>query len=360
MRGIEQDQGNLFSYVQLENRVPAKHPLRKIRELADQALKAMDAKLGERYSTEGRPSIPPEKLIKASLLQSLYGIRSERQLMEQMDYNLLFRWFVGLGIDGKVWTPESFSMNRERLFDSGLTAEFFERILDQARKRNLLSTEHFAVDGTLVKAWASQKSFRPKDEPKGDGPQDPGNNGVDFHDQKRGNDTHESKTDGEARSFCKSKGSGSQLCYMGHALMENRNGLVVDCETTLATGTAEREAAKTMVERSCPGKKRITLAADKGYDANEFIGELRELNVTPHVSLKESKKNREVDGRTTRHPGYAVSLRKRKLIEQAFGWMKSAACLRQVKVRGRAKVDGVFRMAMCAYNLVRMSNLCPA
>lgn len=358
MRGIEQDQGSLFSYVQLDDRIPVNHPLRKIREIADKALKSMDSKLSERYSDTGRPSIPPEKIIKASLLQALYGIRSEIQLMEQMDYNLLFRWFVGLGIDGKVWTPESFSTNRTRLFDSGLTGDFFEAILAQAKKRDLVSKEHFSVDGTLIKAWASQKSVRPKGEDKDDGPKDPDNNGVDFRGEKRSNETHESKTDPEARIYRKSKAGESMLCFMGHALMENRNGLVVDCAATNASGTGERDAAKEMLERRTNPSQQVTVAADKGYDANEFIKDLRTLKVTPHVALKESKNNGVIDGRTTRHQGYAVSLRKRKLIEQVFGWVKSAACVRQLKVRGMEKVEGAFTMVLSAYNLVRMSNLC--
>ena len=360
MRGIEQDQGSLFSYVQLEDRIPVSHPLRKIRVIADKALKSMDSRLSERYSVHGRPSIPPEKIIKASLLQTLYGIRSEIQLMEQMDYNLLFRWFVGIGIDGKAWTPESFSTNRIRLFDSGLTGEFFEAILAQAKKKNLVSNEHFAVDGTLIKAWASQKSFRPKDEDKNDRPNDPDNNGVDFRGEKRSNETHESKTDPDARIYRKSKAGESMLCYMEHALMENRNGLVVDCTVTNASGTGERDAAKEMLERRTNPAQQVTVAADKGYDANEFIEDLRNLKVTPHIALKESKNNGVIDGRTTRHQGYAISLRKRKLIEQIFGWVKSAACVRQLKVRGMEKVEGAMTMILSAYNLVRMSNLCEA
>jgi transposase len=358
MRGIDLNQGSLFSYVQLEERIPPTHPLRKIRIIADKALQSMNSKLSERYSANGRPSIPPEKIIKASLLQTLYGIRSEIQLMEQMEYNLLFRWFVGLGVDGKIWTPESFSTNRTRLFDSGLTAQFFNAILAQAKKKKLVSKEHFAVDGTLIKAWASQKSICPKSEEKNNEPKDPGNNGIDFRGEKRSNDTHESKTDPDARMFRKSKGSESMICFMGHALMENRNGLVVDCETTKATGMAEREATLEMLTRRKNKSQKVTLAADKGYDANEFTNEIRNLKVTPHIALKDSKKNGNIDKRTTRHKGYAISIRKRKKIEQIFGWIKSAGCLRQLKVRGMEKVKGAMTMAFSAYNIIRMSNLC--
>ena len=358
MRGVEQNQGSLFSYVQLEDRIPAKHPLRKIREFADKALRSMDARLAERYSNCGRPSIPPEKLIKASLLQLFYGIRSETQLMEQMDYNLLFRWFVGLGTDGQVWTPESFSMNRKRLFDEGLTAEFFKAILEQAKAKNLVSSEHFAVDGTLLKAWASQKSVRPKDEKKDEGPRDPGNDGVDFHGEKRSNATHASTTDPDARMYRKSAGAESMLCHMGHAQMENRNGLVVNCEVTAADGHGETDAATSMLGDRDKTSQKVTLAADKGYDTREFRETLEAMNVEPHIALKGRVNHSDDTKRIAQSEGYKISLRKRKLVEQVFGWVKSAACLRQVKIRGRAKVKGLFTMAMSAFNLVRMSNLC--
>lgn len=360
MRGVEQDQGSLFSFVQLEDRIPAKHPLRKIRDLADKALRSMDSRLSERYSAFGRPSIPPEKLIKASLLQLFYGIRSETQLMEQMDYNLLFRWFVGLGTDGRVWTPESFSTNRERLFDEGLTTDFFNAILEQAKARNLVSGEHFAVDGTLLKAWASQKSVRPKDETKDDGPRDPGNDGVDFRGEKRSNATHASTTDPDARMYRKSAGAESMLCHMGHAQMENRHGLVVNCEVTAADGRGETDAAIAMLGDRDASSPKVTLAADKGYDTREFRENLDARNVEPHIALKGRIRHEESVQQVAQGEGYKISLRKRKLVEQVFGWVKSAACLRQLKIRGRAKVKGLFAMAMSAYNLVRMSNLCGA
>ena len=355
MRGTKNTQPVLFSYVDIEDRIPANHPLREIRQIADVALRSMDNTLDSRYSTFGRPSIPPESLIKALLLQILYGIRSEIQLIEQLQYNLLFRWFVDLGIDDKVWTPESFSMNRNRLFSGSVPTEFFDSVVAIATQRGLMSRDHFSVDGTLLKAWASQKSFRPKN-PDEDKNQDP----TDFHGQKRSNQTHASITDPDARLYKKSAGDAAQLCYMGHALMENRHGLVADCDLTHAGTKQERDSALRMVERRDRPKRRITLAGDKGYDVNDFIEGCRERNVTPHLAIRKDGRNSLIDGRTTRHEGYKISIGKRKLIEEVFGWVKSAACIRQVRLRGVELVSGLFDFAMSAYNIVRMYKIASA
>jgi transposase len=352
MRGLQNIQPVLFSYVDTEDRIPADHPIRGIKKIADKALKELNRTFNTLYSAIGRPSIPPEYLIKASLLQILYGIRSEIQLMEQMNYNLLYRWFVGIGLDEKAWTPEVFSMNRDRLFNTDVTEEFFDAILAEADKRGLLSDDHFSADGTLLKAWASQKSFRPKDE-------EPNNagNGEDFRGEKRSNATHESKTDPDARLYKKSEGSASELCFMGHVLMENRNGLVVDSGVTVAETKQEREAALEMMKRNKTPGKRVTLGGDKGYDVNDFHTECRENKITPHIAQRDDGRDTVLDGRTTRHPGYGVSIQKRKLIEQIFGWVKSAGCIRQVKIRGIPRVGALFDLALSIYNIVRMQNL---
>ena len=354
MRGKDVQQQAMFSYLSPEARVPRDHPLRPIRNMVNQALAELSGDFQAMYSREGRPSIPPEKLLRALLLQVLYTIRSERLLMEQLDYNLLFRWFVGLSMDDKVWNHSVFSKNRERFLRSDLAAAFFRRILDQAAAADLLSDEHFTVDGTLIEAWASLKSFRPKDGPP---PEGGGRNpAVDFHGEKRLNRTHASTTDPEARLFKKAKGKEAKLCFMGHVLMENRHGLVVSPHLTAATGTAEREAAVGLVE-GVPGRHRITVGADKAYDTQEFVQSLRALKAVPHVAQNCNGRKSAIDGRTTRHPGYAVSQRLRKRVEEIFGWMKTVGNFRKTRHRGEDRVGWVFTLTAAAYNLVRMRNL---
>jgi transposase len=358
MRGDERHQGAMFSYVTLEQRVPEDHPLRPIRQMVDRALGEMSGEFDGLYSTTGRPSIAPEKLLRALLIQVLYTIRSERMLMEQLNYNLLFRWFVGLEMDDPVWVPTVFSKNRDRLVSGDVARSFFEKVLDQARRLNLLSNEHFTVDGTLIEAWASQKSFQRK--PDSEAPPKPPAAGknptVDFRGQKRTNETHESRTDPDARLFRKSSTTGAVLCYMGHALMENRNGLVVDTEVSRATGKAEREMAHRMIAR-VPGGSPITVGGDKGYDAREFVGKLRAVAATPHVAQNTTGRSSAIDDRTTRHDGYGISQRKRKLIEQVFGWMKTSGGMRKTRHRGVSLVGWMFTLTAAAYNLVRIRNL---
>ena len=349
MRGNEEQQSSLFSYVSLEDRIPKRHPLRKIRKMVDEALADMSDHFDAIYSHTGRPSIPPERLLRALLIQLLHSVRSERLLMEQLEYNLLFRWFVGLGIDDKVWAPTVFSKNRDRLLEGQIAEVFFRRILDQAEERKLISKDHFTVDGTLLEAWASHKSFQPKDEPP---PEDPGQ----YHGQKRSNATHQSTTDPDAKLFRKGRGKEAKLSYMGHVVMENRNGLVVGARVTQATGTGERDAALRMLTR-IPGKHRITLGADKGYDTRDFVACLRELKVTPHVAQNTSNRRSAIDGRTTSRPGYAVSQKKRKQVEAIFGWMKTVGIMGKLRHRGKAKVGWVFGFTAAAFNLIRMSNL---
>ena len=361
MRGADERSGSLFSYVDLEARVPAGHPLRHIRELVNGSLAALDRKFKALYSSEGRPSIAPERLIRASLLQLLYSIRSERQLMERLSFDLLFRWFVGVGIDDPVWDHSVFSKNRDRLLTTEMAQDFLAALLAQPKVKRLLSHEHFSVDGTLLKAWASMKSFRPKD--GGGNPPDSGRNGEqDFRGEKRSNETHESTTDPDARLYRKSNGQESRLCYIGHAFMENRNGLVVDGDLTHATGTAERDAGLDWVDECAPGR-RITLGGDKAYDVAEFVEALRDRDVTPHIAInghvtKTGKvRKTAIDGRTTRHPGYAVSQCVRKRIEEVFGWIKTTGGLSQLKVRGLAKAKTAFIFALSAYNLIRLPKL---
>jgi transposase len=353
MRGSDGEQSAMFSYVPLEARIPKDHPLRPVREMTDRALAKLSRRFTRLYSDVGRPSIAPERLLRALLLQMLYTIRSERMLVEQLQYNLLFRWFVGLGMDETVWDATTFTKNRDRLLEGDVASGFFQAVVEQAREHGLLSDEHFTVDGTLIEAWAGQKSFRPKDRGDDDG------DGGDFHGQQRRNDTHESTTDPEAKLFRKGTAQEAKLSYMGHVLMENRNGLVVGAEVTPATGFAERETAVRLVKK-VPRGSRATLGADKGYDTREFVEQLRELGVTPHVAQNESRRRSRIDGRTTRHTGYAMSQIKRKLIEQIFGWQKTVAGLRKVRHRGRDRVGWVFTFGMAAYNLVRMRNLCAA
>ena len=363
MRGSDVRSGELFSYVDLEARVPTRHPLRLIREIASAALAALDADFAALYSGLGRCSIAPEKLLRASLLQAFYSVRSERQLMEQIEYNLLYRWFVGLGVDDPVWDHSTFSKNRDRLLDADVAAKFLDAVLRHPKVKRLLSDEHFSVDGTLIEAWASMKSFRPKD--GSDEPPDPGRNGEkDFRGERRKNETHASTTDPDAKLFRKGHGREARLCFMGHALMENRNGLVVQAHLTQASGTAERRAAVHMIERQSPGSaRRLTLGADKDYDAAAFIGELRRMCVTPHIARNDTmtktgrRRRTAVDARTTRHQGYAVSQRVRKRIEEAFGWAKTIAGLAKVKQRGTRRVGFHFTFAMAAYNLVRLPRL---
>lgn len=353
MRGEDQIQGAMFSYISPEQRVPEDHPLRMIWVLSDAALRDMSPLFEQLYSRVGRPSIPPEKLLRALLLQVLYTIRSERLLMEQLDYNLLFRWFVGLNLDDPVWDASTFSKNRDRLLEGDVAREFFARVVAVAKEHGLLSDEHFTVDGTLVQAWAGQKSFRCKEgKPTSKGDDDRSNPSVDFRGEKRTNDTHQSTTDPESRLYKKAKGQEAKLCYLGHLLIENRNGLVVDARVTKATGTAEREAAAEMVRA-----RRGTLGADKGYDTKDFVREVRKLGVTPHVAQKATSA---IDRRTTRHEGYAVSQRVRKRIEEVFGWGKTVGPLRQVKVRGTPKVDWLTVFVAAAYNLVRIRNILAA
>jgi transposase len=357
MRGDDPQQAAMFSYISPEERVPQEHPLRRIRAMVDPVLKELCPQFDRLYSYTGRPSIAPEKLLRALLLQVLYTIRSERLLMEQLDYNLLFRWFVGLNMDDPTWAPSTFSKNRERLLEGDVAPAFFEQVLAQARERNLLSDEHFTVDGTLIEAWAGQKSFKQTqaaapEEP----PDDPGNPRINFRGERRTNATHASTTDPEARLYKKARGQEAKLCYLGHVLMENRHGLVVDTRITPATGTAERDAALTMAE-AIPGRHRVTLGADKNYDTRAFVRELRELQVTPHVAQHTTGRASAIDGRTTHHPGYAVSQRKRKCVEEIFGWLKTVGLLRKTRHRGVARVGWMFTFAAAVYNLVRMRTL---
>lgn len=355
MRGDDQQQQAMFSYISPEARVPKDHPLRPIQIMVNNALFDLAPVFKEMYSHTGRPSIPPEQLLRALLLQILYSIRSERMLVEQLEYNLLFRWFVGLSMDDEVWNHSTFSKNRDRLIVHDVATKFFETIRTQAERADLLSNEHFTVDGTLIEAWASMKSFRPIDDKDPDPPEGGGRNAeVDFKGHKRKNDTHQSTTDPESRLLKKGKGKEAKLCFMGHALMENRSGLVVDSRLTQATGTAERDAALEMVE-NVPGTQQITLGADRGYDVASFVKGLRRLKTTPHVAQK--IKGTAIDKRTTRHAGYKTSLKIRKRVEEIFGWMKTTGVLRKTKHRGLERVECDFTLAAAAYNLVRMRTL---
>jgi transposase len=355
MRGSDQRTDSLFSYVSCEARVPENHPLRPIRAIVDEALEVMSPEFEGMYAKVGRPSIPPEKLLRALLLQAFYSVRSERQLMEQLDYNLLFRWFVGLSMDAAIWDVTVFTKNRDRLLEGDVAAKFLTTVLIQPKVKGLLSDEHFSVDGTLIEAWASMKSFKPKD---GSGePPAPGRNGErDFHGEKRSNETHASTTDKDARLYRKARGQAAKMAFMGHVLMENRNGLVVGARLTHATGTAEREAAISMVE-DVRGRHRITVGADKAYDTKDFVAEMRDLGAAPHVAQNTTNRRSAIDGRTTRHPGYQVSLRIRKRIEEVFGWTKAAAGFRKTRHRGLARVGWMFTLNVAAYNLVRLPKL---
>jgi len=390
MRGTDETSRSLFSYVDLEARIPPRHPLRKIRQVVNDALASLDGEFEALYTDFGRPSIPPERLIRASLLQILFSVRSERQLMEQMEYNLMFRWFVGLGIDDPVWVPTVFTKNRDRLLSTEMSRKVMAAILAHREVAPLLSDDHFSVDGTLVKAWASMKSFQPKTEatpPDDEGPGDPPapdttletapsetpaetepmarntkphrNAEVDFKGEKRSNATHASITDPDARLYKKSPGTGAMLCFMGHALMENRSGLIVQGDLTQADGHAERRAALDMIHRQSPGSiRQLTLGADKGFDAAEFVADLRKACVTPHVAQK--SRYSAIDARTTRHEGYALSIKHRKRIEEAFGWAKSVGGMAQTVYRGLERVRSRFILTMAANNLARLPRLLAA
>ena len=353
MRGDDQQQAAMWSYISPEQRVPADHPLRPLRVMVDRAMAELSAEFAKLYS--GRPSIAPEKLLRALLLQVLYSVRSERLLMEQLDYNLLFRWFVGLNLDDPVWDVTVFTKNRQRLLAGDIAQAFFERVLAQARQQGVLSDEHFTVDGTLIEAWASLKSFKRKDTP-GTPPDDPGNPTVNFHGEQRGNETHGSTTDPDARLFRKGQGQEAKLYYQGHVLMENRHGLAVAGCVTRATGRGERAAALELIGGLEP-HGRVTLGADKAYDTRDFVQAIRLLQVTPHVAQNNTARASAIDERTTRHAGYEISQQKRKRIEEIFGWLKTIGLLRKTRHRGRARVGWMFIFGLAVYNLVRLRNL---
>jgi transposase len=356
MRGQDHQQSDMFSYLSPEQRVRKDHPLRVIRTMADAALGNMTERFDAMYAKTGRPSIPPEKLLRAQLIQMLYSVRSERLLMEEIDYSLLFRWFVGMNLDEPVWDVTVFTKNRDRLLDGDVAREFLMEVVRQAREKNLTSDEHFTVDGTLIEAWAGLKSFQPKGE-KNTPPDDPGNPTIDFHGEKRLNQTHESTTDPDALLARKGSGKEAKLSYNGNLLVENRNGLIIITELFQANGTAERDAALVMLEQ-IPGENRITVGTDKAYDTRDFVAECRNMQVTPHVAQNVKRTGGSaIDERTTRHAGYGISQKKRKRIEESFGWLKDIALLRKVKHRGIAKVGWLFTFAAAAYNLVRMRNL---
>lgn len=354
MRGDRREEEQLFSYVPLEDRVPPDHPLRAVRGFVDPILHELSPVFESIYSKTGRPSIPPEQLLRALLLQVLYSVRSERMLCEQLEYNLLFRWFVGLSMDSRVWVPTVFTKNRDRLLAGDVAGRFFSAVVEEARRRRWVSDEHFTVDGTLLEAWASHKSFRPKNEPPGP-PSGGRNEEVNFRGEQRSNETHASRTDPDAR-LARRRGTESKLAYLGNALMENRNGLIIETEVLHATGTAECEAALLMLDRLPATARRRTLGADKGYDTRAFVAALRERNFTPHVAQNTSRRSA-IDGRTTRHGGYAVSQRKRKLVEQGFGWEKVYGLLHKLRHRGLGTVSWVYAFTAAAYNLVRMRTL---
>jgi transposase len=358
MRGIDYQQGDMFSYLSPEQRVRKDHPLRAVRAMTDEILERMSPLFDAMYAEGGRPSIPPEKLLRAQFLQMLYSVRSERLLMEEIDYSILYRWFVGLNLDEQVWDATSFTKNRDRLLEAAVAKEFLAQVVERARAAGLISDEHFTVDGTLLDAWASLKSFQAKDKQDAP-PDDPGNPTVDFHGQERSNETHESKTDPDALLARKGKGKEAKLSYNGNLLVENRNGLIVNAELLQANGRAERDAALLMLEQ-VPGDSRITVGGDKGFDTAEFVDQCRHMNVTPHVAQNDGRRGGSaIDARTTRHAGYQVSQKKRKRIEECFGWLKDIALLRKLKHRGLFKVAWIFTFAAAAYNLVRMRKLIP-
>lgn len=359
MRGNDSDDTQMWSYVSQEQRIPADHPLRPIRKMVDQVLDRLSPRFDKLYSKVGRPSIPPERLLRALLLQMLYTIRSERMLMEQLDYNMLFRWFVGLNMDDPIWDPTVFTKNRQRLLEGKIAQAFFKEVLALAGEKELTSDEHFTVDGTLIEAWAGNKSYRRQHKGSSEGPDEPGaGSGEDFHGEKRTNATHQSTTDPQARLYRKGAGKEAKLCYLGHVLMENRNGLVVDARLTQATGTAERDAAEEMVRAAKRRHRgRLTVGGDKGFDTQGFVAALREMGVTPHVAQNDSHRRSAIDGRTTRHKGYELSQWKRKLIEKVFGWMKTVGVLRKTRHRGVPRVGWMFIFCLAAFDLLRISNL---
>lgn len=367
MRGMDERSGSLFSYVDLEGRIPHSHPLRAIRLIVNESLVDLTGTFEALYSAFGRPSIPPEQLLRAMLLQAFFSIRSERQLMERLNFDLSFRWFVGFGIDDVVWDHSTFSKNRDRLLDGDVAARFMCAVLERPQVKRLLSTEHFSVDGTLIEAWASMKSFKAKESPEVGASEPPATEGrnaeVDFRGEKRSNETHASTTDPDARLYRKSPGQSAKLCFIGHVLMENRGGLVVDAELTRATGHAERYAALEMI-KGVTGEdgttRPITVGGDKGFDTADFVMELRELGAVPHVAQNTNGRRSAIDGRTTRHPGYAVSQRIRKRIEEVFGWTKTVAGQRKTRFRGLPRVRWAFTFAMAAYNLIRLPKLLQA
>lgn len=352
MRGPDEQTSHMFSYLSPEQRVRQDHPLRAIRAMTDEVFASLSPRFTKMYSDIGRPSIPPEQLLRALLLQYLYTVRSERLLMEEIDYSVLFRWFVGLGMDEPIWSPTTFSKNRDRLLESDIAAAFFDAVVAQARTAGLLSDEHFTVDGTLLEAWASLKSFRRKDKGPTPPPDDPGNPTVDFHGESRSNDTHQSTTDADAMLARKGKGREAKLAYAGHVLLDNRYGLVANVCVTAATGTAERDAALMLLAEAADA---ATVGGDKGFDVPSFVSGVRELKATPHVAQK--AKGSAIDGRTTRHTGYTISQQKRKLIEQVFGWLKTIGGLRKLRHRGGELVDWIVTFAAAAYNLIRLRTL---
>jgi transposase len=362
MRGENESQSKLFVYFSPETRVPKNHPLRRVRALADEALKALSATFAEMYSHTGRPSIPPERLLKSLLLIALYSVRSDRMFCETLDYNILFRWFLDMDLEESSFDASTFSKNRERLLEHEVSRRFFDQVVKIARREGLLSDDHFTVDGTLIEAWASLKSFQPKD--GGGGPSSGGGDGrnveVDFHGQKRSNDTHESKTDPDAKLMRKGLGKEAKLSFSGHVLMENRNGICVDVCVRDALTRSEREAASAMLRRqACKGVRVRTLAADKGYHVREFVSDLRQRGIVPHIAMVKNKKTPGLDRRTTRHQSYQVSQRVRKRVEEIFGWMKTIGGLRKVRVRGRPRVEQTTQLAAAAYNLMRIARLAP-
>jgi transposase len=357
MRGSDDQQSQMFSFLSPEARVRQDHPLRAIRTMVDEVLRSLSPQFDSMYAREGRPSIAPEKLLRALVLQMLYSIRSERLLMEEIDYSILFRWFIGLNLDEKVWAATVFTKNRDRLLEADVAKQFLSSVVAMAREKGLVSDEHFTVDGTLMEAWAGLKSFQPKAGKGSDSDDDRGNPTVNFHGERRSNETHESKTDRDARLARKGDGKEAKLSYSGNLLVENRNGLIVNAMVWPATGTAERSTALLMLEQ-LPGDGRITVAGDKGFDTKDFVAECRHMNVTPHVAQNEKRPGGSaIDERTTRHDGYRISQRKRKRIEECFGWLKTIALLRKVRHRGGEKVDWMFTFACAAYNLVRLRNL---
>ena len=356
MRGLDHQQSTMFSYLSPEQRVPSNHPLRAIRQMCDEILGQLSGLFEQMYSQLGRPSIPPEKLLRALLLQVLYTVRSERLLIEELNYNLLFRWFVGLNMDDAVWDATVFTKNRDRLLRAEVAKRFFQLVVERAQELGLMSDEHFTVDGTLLEACASLKSFKRVDGQPSVPPDDPGNPTVDFHGEKRSNQTHASTTDAEALLAPKGAGKEAKMSYSGHVLMENRNGLVANAEVLQANGTAERDAALVMIE-AIPGDHDVTVGADKNYDTKDFVAESRHLNATPHVSQNNKNRKSAIDGRTTRHAGYAISQQKRKRVEEIFGWLKTVGGMRKLRHRGLQLVGWMFTFAAAAYNLVRMRNL---